>query len=1096
MEMATKKHQMAASLSPEPSQDAQITNWNKCIICQTDTDENLQCPAESRRTDQGAGYITFSENLARFHELDSIPVTLDIRRLDEGKGVRTTLEERHAKWHKSCRIKFNTTKLQRAEKRECPDPEKPHLNERLIAKLSAGDMVAQDVLYHARCLAALYKKASTAEHAEDKEEKMKLILANFPDLKAYKEGRDILLAFDEDIGSALTKVCEKEYDDEAITLAKAAQIVRRYMLEKNASFTGSFDSECQTQSVPQTLLALVAMIHEGPSIKSQSGSSGNVFSQATLSVAQLLQYNSSVRRGSESSGVRHNKARETPLAIYVGATIHEKTRKRQLVDKMFKLGLSISYDRVMEISTGQGNRACKQYEQEKTVCPRNLRLGLNTKGAIDNIDHNPSSTTAMDSFHGTGISLFQQVTESNPGTVRPDFCPLEVSTSKKVSELPDCYTSVPPVMYKRKERLTVPKIEGSLTRDGQLVEQALLKETRWLESVDGTNLVDVSGDSNVSWAAYHASHQQEQGITPDISVLLPLFQEQSKSTAMMRHSMDVIQQAVEHVNPGQVPVITVDQPLFAICKEIQWTWPEKYGEAKFVMVLGGLHTEMATMKVLGDWLEDSGWVEALVQAKVASPGTADSFLKAAHVTRTRHVHQVTACCLHILMKKAYLQYAEMKPDPDDVKTFEQWCDERSTESVQFYFWCTTLRLELLLMTYVRSLRESDFDLYVEILSKLIPWFFALDHVNYARWASVHVRDMISLEHMHPEVVEDFRNGGFTVRKSQRPFSAMAIDQAHEQNNATLKEDGGAVGLTQNPEAFRRWSVAGPEMARMIAEFESSVEAMESKQSKEMRHLEQTASIQKTFVTQVCSLVEVITDMGNPFIEESQELICLDTHDIMDEEAAKSVRQAEELGVQQYQSFVEERLVNGSKPLSDRITKNKLQLFGQPPARGKSQSTSKLQSLKSDCSLFSRLYIACQSRDGDLNEFFRHENQRCPPSLSQDGKLRQGKKSDLLDCLTSSVECSIDAPDSDAIILDGAALVNMLKPVVCTTFNDYADKVFLPYIEKQLERADRVDIVWDQYLENSLKSETRKRRGKGIRRRVQGTTTYLATGSSF
>lgn len=127
------------------------------------------------------------------------------------------------------------------------------------------------------------------------------------------------------------------------------------------------------------------------------------------------------------------------------------------------------------------------------------------------------------------------------------------------------------------------------------------------------------------------------------------------------------------------------------------------------------------------------------------------------------------------MNKAYLQYTEMEPEVDDVKAFEQWCVERSTESVQFYFWSTTLRLELLLMTYVISLRESDFDLYVEILCKLIPWFFALDHVNYARWASVHVRDMISLEHMHPEVAEDFRKGGFTVSKSQRPFSAIAID---------------------------------------------------------------------------------------------------------------------------------------------------------------------------------------------------------------------------------------------------------------------------------------------------------------------------------
>ncbi len=53
---------------------------------------------------------------------------------------------------------------------------------------------------------------------------------------------------------------------------------------------------------------------------------------------------------------------------------------------------------------------------------------------------------------------------------------------------------------------------------------------------------------------------------------------------------------------------------------------------------GGLHIEMAGLKVIGDWLEDSGWVQALVQAKVASAGIADSFLKVSHVTRTRHMH--------------------------------------------------------------------------------------------------------------------------------------------------------------------------------------------------------------------------------------------------------------------------------------------------------------------------------------------------------------------------------------------------------------------------------------------------------------------------
>ena len=53
------------------------------------------------------------------------------------------------------------------------------------------------------------------------------------------------------------------------------------------------------------------------------------------------------------------------------------------------------------------------------------------------------------------------------------------------------------------------------------------------------------------------------------------------------------------------------------------------------------------------------------------------------------------------------------------------------------------------------------------------------------------------------------------------FSAIAIDQAHEQNNAHVKGDGGAVGLTENPSALRRWMVSGPEMARVIGEFEDS-----------------------------------------------------------------------------------------------------------------------------------------------------------------------------------------------------------------------------------------------------------------------------------
>ena len=65
---------------------------------------------------------------------------------------------------------------------------------------------------------------------------------------------------------------------------------------------------------------------------------------------------------------------------------------------------------------------------------------------------------------------------------------------------------------------------------------------------------------------------------------------------------------------------------------------------------------------------------------------------------------------------------------------------------------------------------------------------------------------------------------------------------------------------------------------------------------------------------------------------------------------------------------------------------------------KSKQTNNVATMKSNISLFSRLYIANQRRAGDLDTFFSHENSSVPPSLSKDGMLRSGDKSDLIDCM--------------------------------------------------------------------------------------------------
>ncbi|KAG7167052.1 hypothetical protein Hamer_G005372 [Homarus americanus] len=100
-------------------------------------------------------------------------------------------------------------------------------------------------------------------------------------------------------------------------------------------------------------------------------------------------------------------------------------------------------------------------------------------------------------------------------------------------------------------------------------------------------------------------------------------------------------------------------------------------------------------------------------------GTANSFLKAAHVTRTRRGHQITAATLNILQHKAYGKYTE---------------DAQSDghESLEF---------------------ESNSSLYMDALAELCQWFLALDHTHYSRWVPVHLKGMTELSDKHPDLAD-------------------------------------------------------------------------------------------------------------------------------------------------------------------------------------------------------------------------------------------------------------------------------------------------------------------------------------------------------
>ena len=79
--------------------------------------------------------------------------------------------------------------------------------------------------------------------------------------------------------------------------------------------------------------------------------------------------------------------------------------------------------------------------------------------------------------------------------------------------------------------------------------------------------------------------------------------------------------------------------------------------------------------------------------------------------------------------------------------------------------------------------------------------------------------MNALNITHPSIYSEFHKGNFVVRRSTHPFSSMAMDQSHEQLNKSIKGEGGAVGLTEDPVALRRWMIAGSKLSRVVTEFE-------------------------------------------------------------------------------------------------------------------------------------------------------------------------------------------------------------------------------------------------------------------------------------
>lgn len=326
--------------------------------------------------------------------------------LDGGHGLKNVV------YHKKCRTGY----LNKARAKESHQPAESSQKDGVVLAKLYGHMTEvrrqsdSPPVFKMADLARLYCTEMAQMGVKSDVHSTRLrerLLQECPALEHIgKKGQDVLIGFKKDVDTSIREEL-RDFDGEAFHFAKVAKIIRKDVFSSDSD-------ENSERKVPLSLKTLIQMILNGPTLSSLDLEENA--EQVVTSVAENIAFQIRKKTGRSAGTVRrHSKKQETATPVYVATKLYGATRKKGLIDIFYQLGLSISYDRLDNMLDAKAQEVADLYMQEGVVCPKDVRCGVFTTAAVDNIDHNPSSTTAQGSFHGTAITLMQHISPESQG---------------------------------------------------------------------------------------------------------------------------------------------------------------------------------------------------------------------------------------------------------------------------------------------------------------------------------------------------------------------------------------------------------------------------------------------------------------------------------------------------------------------------------------------------------------------------------------------------------------------------------------------------------------------------------------------------------
>ena len=214
-------------------------------------------------------------------------------------------------------------------------------------------------------------------------------------------------------------------------------------------------------------------------------------------------------------------------------------------------------------------------------------------------------------------------------------------------------------------------------------------------------------------------------------------------------------------------MVVINQALYVEATEIAWKHREKY--ARIILRMGTFHAIMTLLAIIGKRFQDAGLRDLCIESGIVAEGSVSGALDGKMYNRAVRTHKYRYEALMRFVWKGFIPWIEanLQHQLDSVtallKKVSDWHNDMSQEKLDellnskeltnsFIAWNHNLdhlrnakgNFPSFWMSYIdmvgdillgllRASREGNWQLHLCAIRKLIPWCFAYDRLNYARY---------------------------------------------------------------------------------------------------------------------------------------------------------------------------------------------------------------------------------------------------------------------------------------------------------------------------------------------------------------------------